>query len=247
VRNLHIVLPMAGYGSRFTKAGVTTPKPLIPVDGKPMFLKAIASFDRLDTPKRYTAILRKEHVDHFSLDRHIKRALPEVNIVVTDEPATGALQDAYRSEVYLKPDEGIIVMDCDIEIGGDRYFEMIKRSLSNEYNIEGGLLLFSSNDQRFSYAEVDSQWRVLRTAEKQVISPYAIGGGYYISTTQTFLSEAKKVFMQPLSKTRPEYFMSYLFNQILADAGTVSGAPGNFRSFGTPEELAAYEAGHLAE
>ena len=33
---LQIVIPMAGRGSRFANAGYTTPKPLIPVGGRPM-------------------------------------------------------------------------------------------------------------------------------------------------------------------------------------------------------------------
>ena len=33
---LNIVVPMAGAGSRFAKAGFKDPKPLIPIFGKPM-------------------------------------------------------------------------------------------------------------------------------------------------------------------------------------------------------------------
>jgi NDP-sugar pyrophosphorylase family protein len=242
MRPIHIILPMAGYGSRFAKAGITTPKPLIRVDGKPMFLKAISSFDALDAPKRYTVILRKEHVEQYNLADQVKAALPEVNIIVTDEPATGALRDANRAEPYLKPDEAAIVMDCDIQVGGEDYFAMIRRSLRGEDDLQGGLLLFKSDSPRFSYAEVDDTWNVQRTVEKQVISPYAIGGGYFVRDTQTLLQESARVFAEPLSDTRPEYFVSYLFNQILDDGGTVKGALGDFTSFGTPEELQAYEA-----
>jgi NDP-sugar pyrophosphorylase family protein len=241
MRPLHIILPMAGYGSRFAKVGVTTPKPLIPVDGKPMFLKAISSFDNLKASKRYTVILRKEHVDEYNLEELVKQALPEVNVVITDEPATGALRDAYRAKPHLKPDEGIIVMDCDIQIGGEAYFDMIESSLSGQdKDLKGGLLLFSADNPRYSYAEVDDDWKVLRTAEKQVISPYAIGGGYFISDTETLIKNADDVFAEPLGEGRPEYFMSYIFNQILKSGGNVKGALGDFISFGTPEELKLY-------
>lgn len=242
MRTLHIILPMAGYGSRFAKVGVMTPKPLIPVDGKPMFLKAISSFDSLDTDKRYTVILRKEHDEQYNLAEQVRSALPGVNIVITDEPATGALRDAYRAKEYLEPGEGVLVMDCDIMIGGQTYFDMIKRSLSDEDDTQGGLLLFPADNPRYSYAEVDGEWAVLRTAEKQVISPYAIGGGYFIRDTETFVRNADNVFAIPLDDTHPEYFMSYIFNMILENGGKVRGAVGEFISFGTPEELAAYEA-----
>ena len=37
---------MAGEGNRFKSYGYTTPKPLIKVKNKPMFLKAIKSFPK---------------------------------------------------------------------------------------------------------------------------------------------------------------------------------------------------------
>ena len=36
-----LIMPMAGNGSRFSEQGYTVPKPLIEVDGKPMFVQAI--------------------------------------------------------------------------------------------------------------------------------------------------------------------------------------------------------------
>ncbi|HEX6462218.1 MAG TPA: sugar phosphate nucleotidyltransferase [Candidatus Saccharimonadales bacterium] len=240
MRTLHIILPMAGYGSRFAKVGITTPKPLIPVDGKPMFLKAISSFDSLDTDKRYTVILREEHDKEHDLARQIKEALPEANIVLTNEPATGALRDAYRAKPYLQPNEGVLIMDCDIMIGGQAYFDMIKKSLDNSESIDGGLLLFEAGNPRYSYAELDENNNVVRTAEKQVISKTAIGGGYYFGTTETFIETADKEFEKPLGEGRPEYYISYAYNTLLENGGKVKGALGEFVSFGTPEELAAY-------
>ena len=42
-----ILMPMGGLGSRFAKEGYKTPKPLIEVDGKPMFMRALDSFKPL--------------------------------------------------------------------------------------------------------------------------------------------------------------------------------------------------------
>ena len=43
MRPLHIIMPMAGEGSRFARAGWTTPKPLIELRGVPLFQRAISS------------------------------------------------------------------------------------------------------------------------------------------------------------------------------------------------------------
>ena len=43
MRSLHIIMPMAGEGTRFLKEGWTTPKPLIELKGIPLFVRAIRS------------------------------------------------------------------------------------------------------------------------------------------------------------------------------------------------------------
>ena len=57
---LNIVVPMAGIGSRFVKAGYKNPKPFIDVCGKPMIVRIL---DNLYYPNaRFILITRKEHL-----------------------------------------------------------------------------------------------------------------------------------------------------------------------------------------
>jgi NDP-sugar pyrophosphorylase family protein len=228
---------MAGRGSRFAKAGYTTPKPLIEVHGQPMFIKSLSSLNPLDAPMRYTVILRQEHVNTYGLDKLVKAQLPELNIVITDEEPTGAAVDAYRAKPHLRPDEAVIVTDCDIFYGGNEYYDLIKRSLRNEISIDGAILTFNSQDPRFSYVETDESGRAKRTAEKVVISNHAIGGAYYFAHTQTFIDACEQLFEQPLGEGRPEYFISYLYNELIKQGKDVRAVDGDFTSFGTPEEL----------
>lgn len=244
MRDLHIIMPMAGAGSRFAKAGFTTPKPLIKVEGKPMFIKALSALEPIKANKHFTIIIREEHDKQYNLAKQLKDLLPEANIVITNEPPRGALVDAHRAKPYLKPDEGVLVMDCDIWLGSQEYFSMIEDSLKDTSDIDAGLLVFHSDQPRFSYAELDDDKLVKRTAEKVVISPYAIAGGYFIARADTFTASAEAEFEKPLGEGRPEYFMSYLYNTFIEQVKKVKAAVGDFVSFGTPEELAAYEAAH---
>lgn len=63
MRPLHIIMPMAGEGSRFLKEGWTTPKPLIKLHDKELFLRAIGSVKVEDAPMKYSFIVRQEHID----------------------------------------------------------------------------------------------------------------------------------------------------------------------------------------
>jgi len=242
MRTLHIVMPMAGAGSRFANAGFTTPKPLIEVDGRPMFIKALSALDPIKANKRYTIIIREEHDQKYDLAKQLKDLLPEVNIIITNEQPRGALVDANRAKQYLQPDEGVLIMDCDIWLGSEAYFSMIEDSLNDTSDIDAGLLVFHADQPRFSYAELDENNIVKRTAEKQVISPYAIAGGYFIARADTFTNGAEAEFAKPLGEGRPEYYISYLYNTLIEQGKKVKAAVGDFISFGTPEELAAYEA-----
>ena len=57
---MNIVIPMAGRGSRFEKAGFNKPKPFIDVLGKPMISRVI---ENLYYPNaKYYLIARKEHL-----------------------------------------------------------------------------------------------------------------------------------------------------------------------------------------
>ena len=41
MRTLHLIMPMAGEGSRFVKEGYIQPKPLIEYQGIPLFMRAV--------------------------------------------------------------------------------------------------------------------------------------------------------------------------------------------------------------
>jgi NDP-sugar pyrophosphorylase family protein len=244
MRTLHSILPMAGRGSRFAEAGFTLPKPLIPVDGQPMFKKALASLEGIGTKQRHTVILRKEHDQKYDLGSRIAAELPSANIVITDEPPTGALRDAYRARPYIKDDEGILIMDCDIAIKSAAYFSALRANLMGCLAMDAAVMVFESDRPLYTYAQIDDDGRVVTTAEKKVISSHAIAGGHYISNLEVFDKAAQAVLARPLDERHPEYYVSYIYNEIINAGGLIMSWPGEFTSFGTPQELTAYEAAH---
>lgn len=65
MRTLHIIMPMAGEGSRFLKEGWDTPKPLIELKGLPLFMRAIGSVNSDNISLKYSFIVRQEHIDKY--------------------------------------------------------------------------------------------------------------------------------------------------------------------------------------
>ena len=71
------LIPMAGRGSRFQKAGYSVPKPLIPVSAQPMAAQAAHS---LPATEAYTFVCLKEHTTTSSLLSVLKDQFPGLRL-----------------------------------------------------------------------------------------------------------------------------------------------------------------------
>ena len=146
------------------------------------------------------------------------------------------------AESVIAPEDGIVVMDCDLEFRSKAYIAELKQILNMPVEQVGGgmLVSFESNLPKYSYAEVDSSGYVIRTAEKEVISNHALCGAYFFSSAQGFLNAAHKLLNESIF-TKPEYYVSLLYNYLLKDGETVRLATmEEYYSYGTPEELKRY-------
>lgn len=242
MRPLHIIMPMAGEGNRFVKEGWTTPKPLIELKGMPLFKRAIGSVVVEGAPMKYSFIVRKEHIDQYHIDKQIKAILPNANVFFVEKTTRGAVETCLIAEPAISEDDAITVMDCDLEFRSKGYIEGISQILRMPAEkANGGMLVsFESTEPRYSYAEVDDDMIVKRTAEKEVISNHALCGAYFFSTAKGFLNAAHRLLNEPVF-TKPEYYVSLLYNYLLADGETVRlSTMEEYYSYGTPEELKRY-------
>lgn len=243
-RQVQILIPMGGLGQRFRNEGYATPKPLIEVNGTRMFLRALHSFDALDCKKTYHFVVRKDAEEEYRLASSIKEILPEAKVTILDHNTKGAAQTALIAQDMIDPDNPLIIMDCDFEFKSAQYFEFVRAILENKI-YDGVLLSFSSNDPRYSYAKLDEEGFVSETAEKVVISNNALAGAYCFASGKLFITYANKLIAGGLSDIRKEYYISYVYSEMLNDDLKVKLAGIDiFHSFGTPAELKEYLAGH---
>ena len=239
MRSLHIVMPMAGEGSRFKNAGWTTPKPLIELNEKPLFVRAIESVKVDGAPMKYSFIVRKEHIDEYGVDASIKAILPEANIFSVEKTTRGAVETCLIAESAIDDEDAVVVMDCDLEFRSDEYRRLIEAALNvpAAEACGGALVSFESDLPKYSYAEVGEDGLVKRTAEKEVISSHALCGAYFFASGREFKEAAHRLLNEPIM-TKPEFYVSLLYNYLLKDGSPVRLAPMElYRSYGTPEEL----------
>lgn len=242
MRQLHIIMPMAGEGSRFGKAGWTTPKPLIELRGVPLFQRAIGSVALPGVEMKYSFIVRQEHIDKQHIDRMIQDILPEARIFSVLKTTRGAVETCLVAEAAIDDDDAVVVMDCDLEFRSVGYNQLVSKALSLPADeADGGALVsFESDNPRYSYALVDDGGRVLRTAEKEPISNHALCGAYFFGSGKDFKRIAHQL-LDDGTHGKAEFYVSLLYNYLLAEGKIVRLATmEEYYSYGTPEELKNY-------
>lgn len=239
MKPLQILMPMGGLGQRFRDVGFDTPKPLIDVEGVAMFQKALAAYNDYAGDKKHLFVIRKDTDDEYGLGQQIKALLPDARINILDHNTRGAVETCLIAEGLIDPELPLVIMDCDITFSAPNYFEMIQQAVDND-NYDGLLLSFDSSDPRYSFAEIDNNGLVVRTAEKVAISDNALMGAYFFTRASTFLDAAHELLGREISETMKEYYVSLIYNILIESNKRIGLAKGLFTSFGTPEELQNY-------
>jgi dTDP-glucose pyrophosphorylase len=241
MNKVQILMPMGGLGSRFAKEGYTTAKPLISVDEKPMFMKALDSFKtNPGFDFEYLFVIRKDQNEKYDLAHQIKQSIPSAKISILEKDTQGAVETCLLAEDYIDDTLPIIIADCDIYFESKEYFSKINTSIQ-DHSPDALLLTFQSSDTRYSYVKLGTDNQVVATAEKIVISDNAILGGYYFRSGKLFKDLAHEFADKPLPTNIKEYYLSHLFNLLIERSGKIEIAKIDQKHiFGTPEELNLY-------
>ena len=233
--SVQVILLMAGRGSRFTSAGYDRSKPLIDVDGRPMFAAALASLGAL-APLDVVAVVRDEQVRLERIDARVRTEVPGARIVVLPELTRGAAESARAAVDALDAARPVVVLDCDLEFRSVGY-EALVRGL--EGSARAALLTFEAHDARYSFVRSDDGGRVVEIAEKRAISHRAVAGAYGFSSAGLFAASADVVMSGGLGQLGEFYMSAIVAELIRSDVDVRSAVVDSYTSFGTPEELDA--------
>ena len=150
-KNLNIVIPMAGEGSRFVNAGYSFPKPLIEVNKKPMIQIVKES---LGINGQYIFLVRDEHLKKYNLNSFLKILAPNCKIIIVDKLTEGAACTVMLAKKYIDNDNPLIIANSDQYIEWNPSETMYKFT---SQKIDGGILTFNSIHPKWSYAKVDQE------------------------------------------------------------------------------------------
>ena len=112
-KKVHLIMPMGGAGSRFSKDGYELPKPLIEINEKPFFYWATQSISKFVDLADITFVVLQEHIEKFNIDKEIKKYYPNSDIITLDHVLNGAVLTCMEGVRNIDDESPIIFNDCD--------------------------------------------------------------------------------------------------------------------------------------
>ncbi|MCR4641862.1 MAG: glycosyltransferase family 2 protein [Lachnospiraceae bacterium] len=236
---INIVIPMAGRGSRFSKAGYEMPKPLIDVAGKTMIEHVIDNI-RPGSEHRFVFICQKEHMEKFALDEKLQSAAPGCEIVPIEYITEGAACTVLLAEEYINNDDELMIANSDqyVDIDINEYLEKMK-------DHDGLIMTMPADDPKWSFIRYDENGFVTMVREKEVISDQATVGIYNYRKGSDFVKYSKQMIRKNI-RVNNEFYVAPVYNEMIEagkkiiyhDIGT------KMHGLGTPEDLQLFLQKH---
>lgn len=233
---INVVIPMAGAGSRFVKAGYKTPKPFIDVAGKPMIVRVMEnlSYQKVN----FYLIARKEHVE---AEREVVEKIEKefgAKFILIDKLTEGMACTVLYARKYINNDLPLLLANSDqivdISIG-----DYIEDSLNRK--LDGSIMTFIDphRDTKWSFAKVDGNGLVTEVKEKVAISEHATVGVYLYSRGRDFVDAAVDMIIEN-DRVNNEFYTCPTYNYAIKNGkkiGIYNIEFGQMHGVGTPEDL----------
>lgn len=231
-----VVVPMAGRGSRFSKHGITTPKPLIQVAGQPMVTWALKSIEKIQYSKLVFVIL-KEHEIQYDISSWLADNLG-ATVVSIPEVTDGQLCTVLAAREYIDVAEDILIISSDTYVVSHLDEHITQRT----QDCAGLISVAHMLGDQWSFARVDEYGDVVEVAEKIRISDYASTGIYYFADGHQFVAFADQM-VENQEKTRGEYYIIPLYQKYIAQGLKIGISEADeMWDMGTPDALAKFNA-----
>jgi NDP-sugar pyrophosphorylase family protein len=241
------LIPMAGKGSRFRNFGYRVAKPLIPVLGKAMVIRAAAS---LPAANQWIFVARREDVEKHPVEITIKKTYSDAIILSISETTSGQAATCLLAENLYSSQSALLIASCDYE---HFYDDVALKELIKNQAIDGIIWTYrmdmnmAHNANAFAYCETENDGvTVMRVVEKKTISnqpskdPLVIGTFWFRNSTD-FTAGARAMIDSGIM-INGEHYVGTSINQLINSGKRfVIFDVSQWISFGDPHELKILE------
>ncbi len=237
MKDLNTILLMAGRGERFKQNNCSIIKPLLKVEGKPLYQHALKSVDLLNMNYNLISAVLKENLQE--IKNSFKRECRSSRFFSFSKVTRGPLETAFvTASSFENPENPLLILDCDLLVRSSQLKTLIQSHCMGKTSLfDGGLVYFNSNLPRYSYLSVSSG-KVTQVVEKNVISSSAVAGLYYLKSTQLLLEHAGEILKSESNMDRGEFYISKLFQYLIENNHSFQAISSDEHiSMGTPTEI----------
>lgn len=229
-----IVFPMAGESSRFIQAGYKTKKFMLHLGEGFVFDYVLFSFEKYFSSDKFIFIsLLADNARQFIEDRCAVIGITDFQVIELQSATDGQASTVAEGLTRLRPsDDCVFIFNIDTIM-----VDWSKPPWIEE--CDGFLDVFEAAGDAWSFVEPDPKIRgvVIRTAEKERISPLCSTGMYFFKSSEYYL----QVYAGSTSSdlVRGEKYIAPLYNRVIGQGGDVRYrhiGPHNIYSAGIPQD-----------
>ena len=237
------IIPMAGEGIRFFNQGYKVPKPLIPIDGVPMVVRAAKCLPEADL---WIFICRGHHVLNSNIKEILNQFFSSLKIISVDFLTQGQASTCLLAKEYLQPDDILTIGSCDCNMEYD------KTDFNKKLNTSDALVWTFRNNksvvknpEMYGWIKLDKVGQISGVSCKVPISDtpikdHAITGSFSFRKAEHFLEYCGKT----ISKNRRinnEFYLDIVLDECVIRGLNVQPFEVNeYNSLDTPFDFKNY-------
>ncbi len=241
---LNIIIPMAGKGSRFKKAGYKTAKPLIKVHDKTLLQLSVNSLP-IDLATKIIFVALEKQEKELNISKKVyqwyKKFTDKIEFVYISKYTQGQAETVLKAHSKINPDEPLLIFNIDTCFQSKSLVDNLKKN-----NIDGVIGSFQSTKKRYSFAQTNAKGFVKRLTEKEPISNKALTGLYHFKKAADFFSTGSK-HIQKDKKTKGEFYIAPMYNDLIKKGKKfILDTADKCNILGTPEELENFQSSSVS-
>jgi len=237
------LIPMAGAGQRFVDEGYSLPKPLIPIDGMPMILKAAMALPPADV---WIFICRTEHLVLTPLRETLTEYFPGAQIVEVKELTAGQAATCLLARHLLQHDDELVIGACDNSMIYDHMLheDLLKDNDALIWTFRHNPAVLQ-NPKMYGWVETGDNKKACRVSVKVPISTdpmndHAVIGAFSFRRAGDFIQCADQMIAAN-RRINNEFYADEVMNVAIENGlTTVVMEAESYVCFGTPRDLNTY-------
>lgn len=246
---MQVVIPMAGFGERFRRAGYDVPKPLIEVHGRPMIAWVLDLFPGVEHP---ILLCNQDHLDEpeWAMRDTLVGLRPGARVVGVPSHNLGPVHTLAEGLHALDLDEDVLVCVCDLNFDWDfhHFVEWIHAS-----GADGAVVSYRGfhphllHSVHYAFVQEQDGWAT-RIQEKSAFTDDPIGnqewcsnGVYWFRSARQMAELIHAVRHDEDLAIAGEHYPSQLYQPAIEQGLKIAVYPTDaYCQWGNPRDLAEY-------